>query len=54
VKRAGRGENPAFISPGCDSQLLMLLVALLFKVAAVPFHMWLPGMGEQVDTMKIT
>ncbi len=39
------GANPLFIVGG-----YLVLVALLFKVAAVPFHMWLPDAYEGAPT----
>jgi NADH-quinone oxidoreductase subunit N len=44
--RAGQaGNNPLFIVG-----VLLILVALLFKVAAVPFHMWTPDVYEGAPT----
>ena len=44
--RAGQaGDNPLFVIG-----VYLLLVALLFKVAAVPFHMWLPDAYEGAPT----
>ena len=44
--RAGvAGNNPLFIVG-----VYLVLVALLFKVAAVPFHMWLPDAYEGAPT----
>jgi NADH-quinone oxidoreductase subunit N len=39
------GNNPLFIIGVC-----LLLAALLFKVGAVPFHMWLPDAYEGAPT----
>lgn len=44
-RAATAGGNPLFIVG-----VLLLLVALLFKVAAVPFHMWLPDAYEGAPT----
>jgi NADH-quinone oxidoreductase subunit N len=44
-RAAMAGDNPLFIVG-----VLFLLVALLFKVAAVPFHMWLPDAYEGAPT----
>jgi NADH-quinone oxidoreductase subunit N len=44
--RAGQaGNNPLFIVG-----VLLILAALLFKVAGVPFHMWLPDAYEGAPT----
>ena len=44
--RAGQaGSNPLFVVG-----VLLILVALLFKVAGVPFHMWLPDAYEGAPT----
>ncbi len=44
--RAGQaGNNPLFVMG-----VYMILAALLFKVAAVPFHMWLPDAYEGAPT----
>lgn len=44
--RAGSaGHNPLFVVG-----MYLILVALLFKVAAVPFHMWLPDAYEGAPT----
>jgi NADH-quinone oxidoreductase subunit N len=44
--RAGQaGNNPLFVVG-----VYLILVALLFKVAAVPFHMWLPDAYEGAPT----
>jgi len=46
AKRAGQaGGNPLFIVG-----VYLILAALLFKVAAVPFHMWLPDAYEGAPT----
>ena len=44
-RAAQAGQNPLF-----TVGVLLLLVALLFKVAAVPFHMWLPDAYEGAPT----
>jgi NADH-quinone oxidoreductase subunit N len=44
-RAAAAGNNPLFIVG-----VLFLLVALLFKVAAVPFHMWLPDAYQGAPT----
>jgi NADH-quinone oxidoreductase subunit N len=44
--RAGQaGNNPLFVVG-----VLLILAALLFKVAGVPFHMWLPDAYEGAPT----
>jgi NADH-quinone oxidoreductase subunit N len=46
ANRAGQaGNNPLFVVG-----VLLLLTGLLFKVAAVPFHMWLPDAYEGAPT----
>jgi NADH-quinone oxidoreductase subunit N len=44
-RAAMAGNNPLFVVG-----VLLLLVSLLFKVAAVPFHMWLPDAYEGAPT----
>jgi NADH-quinone oxidoreductase subunit N len=45
ARAATAGANPLFIVG-----VYLILVALLFKVAAVPFHMWLPDAYEGAPT----
>ncbi len=45
ARAATAGGNPLFIVG-----VYLILVALLFKVAAVPFHMWLPDAYEGAPT----
>jgi NADH-quinone oxidoreductase subunit N len=46
ASRAGQaGNNPLFVVG-----MFLILVALLFKVAAVPFHMWLPDAYQGAPT----
>jgi NADH-quinone oxidoreductase subunit N len=46
ASRAGHaGNNPLFVVG-----VFLILAALLFKVAAVPFHMWLPDAYEGAPT----
>jgi NADH-quinone oxidoreductase subunit N len=46
ASRAGQaGNNPLFVVG-----VFLILAALLFKVAAVPFHMWLPDAYEGAPT----
>lgn len=46
AKRAGEaGQNPLFIVG-----VYLVLAAILFKIAAVPFHMWLPDAYEGAPT----
>jgi NADH-quinone oxidoreductase subunit N len=44
-RAAQAGQNPLF-----TVGVLLILAALLFKVAAVPFHMWLPDAYEGAPT----
>lgn len=36
--------------PGCELGLLFILVAFLFKITAVPFHVWAPDVYEGAPT----
>jgi NADH-quinone oxidoreductase subunit N len=45
ARAAAAGQSPLFIVG-----VYLVLVALLFKVAAVPFHMWLPDAYEGAPT----
>jgi NADH-quinone oxidoreductase subunit N len=45
ARAAAAGGNPLFMVG-----VYLILVALLFKVAAVPFHMWLPDAYEGAPT----
>jgi len=43
-------KNPAAVSPGLVVGLVFVLCGLLFKISAVPFHMWTPDVYEGSPT----
>ena len=47
---AGTGENPVPAAYGAIVGLVMLVVALSFKISAVPFHMWTPDVYQGAPT----
>jgi NADH-quinone oxidoreductase subunit N len=47
---AKAASNPAGVSPGLVVGVVFVLVALAFKISAVPFHMWTPDVYEGAPT----
>ena len=50
----GVGENPVPVAYGAIVGLVMLVVALSFKISAVPFHMWTPDVYQGAPTPVTT
>ena len=48
------GENPTPVAYGAIVGLVMLVVALSFKISAVPFHMWTPDVYQGAPTPVTT
>lgn len=44
--RLGEGSLPGFVYPG----ILLILVGMLFKISAVPFHFWAPDVYDGAPT----
>ena len=47
---AGAGESAVPVAYGAVVGLVMLVVALCFKISAVPFHMWTPDVYQGAPT----